>query len=496
MSSGLVATRFSREAELGLMWLGGGLFLLALWGMLIVGLINLLCAIVFAVPLLLLAVYDKESAVLWTLVYLVLLGDIRRLVAEVGTPPAFDPMLLVAPAVTVVLAVPFLFGLRLREPLSKAVLALLMIMGCEVVNPKQGGVGIGLSGVFFYIIPVMWFWIGRGLGSVALVEKIIYRVVLPLGLCAGVLGLCQNYIGFPPYQQAWINAVSKVYTSLYVGSSVRAFGFSVSAAEYATLLELSIATVVAAYFALHRSWIIALPILATALLLSGGRGLTIKLVVVLCILWGVRNGRRLNIAKLIGIAVLGSTSLTGLSLVAGHFALAPGQRGDSAAQDALTHQLSGLAHPFDKRYSSAGLHSNMVTTGLLEGITTPLGHGLGATTFTAQKFGADSAGGSSELDFSDMFISLGLAGGLLYLGVSFLGIRGALRYSRETTMKVGLPVLAILVATLGGWLLEGQYSTCSLVFFILGSLVYRNSEGSACNSPALLLTKQSLPDCS
>jgi hypothetical protein len=178
------------------------------------------------------------------------------------------------------------------------------------------------------------------------------------------------------------------------------------------------------------------------------------------------------------MVVLGALSVASLSLVAAHFASPAdaGQHGSSSAQDALAHQLGGLAHPFDKRYSSAGLHSNMVVSGVIEGIMSPLGHGLGSTTFAAQKFGTDSDGGSSELDFSDMFISLGLVGGLLYLGVSILGIRAALRYVRETQLHIGLPVLAILISTLGGWLIQGQYSTCSIVFFILGSLVYQGSE--------------------
>lgn len=481
MSSAFFESGVRKEAELGLMWVGGGLLLIVLWLMLIAGQISLLCAVFLAVPLLLLAVFDKESAVVWTFIYLVLLGDIRRIVAEIAAPSTFDPLLLVAPAVTAVLVIPLLPGLRLREPLSKAVLALLVVMGLEVVNPKQGGLSIGLSGVFFYVIPVIWFWIGRSLGSVALVKRIIYKVVLPLGICAGILGLCQNFVGFLPYQQAWITTVGRVYTSLYVGSSVRAFGFSVSAAEYATLLEFSIAVAVAAYLASHRIWIGALPILATALLLSGGRGLTIKLVVVLSALWVVRRGKKLNAATLAGMAVLGALSLASLSLIAAHFASPAdaAQNGSSAAQDALAHQLGGLAHPLDERYSSAGLHSNMVVTGIVEGIMSPLGHGLGSTTFAAQKFGADSDEGSSELDFSDMFISLGLVGGLLYLGVSIFGIRAALRYVRGTQLHIGLPVLAILISTLGGWLIEGQYSTCSIVFFILGSVVYQESGSGA-----------------
>jgi hypothetical protein len=380
--------------------------------------------------------------------------------------------------VTVVLVVPVLLDLKLREVLSKAILALLVVMGLEILNPRQGGLSIGLSGVFFYMIPVMWFWIGRSVGSAALVKRIIYRIVLPLGIYAGILGLCQNFVGFLPYQQAWITTVGRVYTSLYVGSSVRAFGFSVSAAEYATLLEVSIAVAVAAYLTSHRIWIGAVPLLATALLLSGGRGLTIKLVIVLSVLWVVRRGKRLNVPTLAGMVVLGALSVASLSLVAAHFASPAdaGQHGSSSAQDALAHQLGGLAHPFDKRYSSAGLHSNMVVSGVIEGIMSPLGHGLGSTTFAAQKFGTDSDGGSSELDFSDMFISLGLVGGLLYLGVSILGIRAALRYVRETQLHIGLPVLAILISTLGGWLIQGQYSTCCIVFFTLGSVVYEGSE--------------------
>jgi hypothetical protein len=142
----------------------------------------------------------------------------------------------------------------------------------------------------------------------------------------------------------------------------------------------------------------------------------------------------------------------------------------------LAHQLGGLAHPFDQKYSSAGLHSNMVLTGFAEGVKSPLGHGLGSTTFAVRKFGSDSDQGSSELDFSDMCISLGVVGGALYIAVAAFGIRAALRYVRETRLRIGLPVLAILIATLGGWLIEGQYSTCSIVFFILGTLVHREME--------------------
>lgn len=480
MSSMSSTSALGRDLEIGATWAAGGVLVVLLWLLLITGQVNILCAVVVAIPLLTLAVVKREAAVLWTLVYLVLLGDIRRVVAQIAAPGAFDPLLLVAPAVTVVLVIPVFANLRLADPLSKAVLGLLLVMVLEIVNPRQGPISVGLSGVFFYIVPLMWFWLGRSFGAPDLVRKIIYNVLLPLALMAGLIGICQTFIGFLPYQQAWISEVGRVYTSLYVGTSVRAFGFSTSAAEYATLLEFAISLAVAAFLASRRSWSLAIPILAGALLLSGGRGLTIKIVIALPVLWLVRRGQKITVVTIASMAVLASLALVSVSLIAGRFASSTeGQRGSSAAQEAMSHQMGGLAHPFDEKYSSAGLHSNMVTNGFLEGFTNPLGRGLGSTTFAAQKFGSDSDGGSSELDLSDMFIALGLVGGVLYFSVVVLGVRAAFRYVRTTPWQTGLPVFAILIATLGGWLIGGQYSTCSVVFFLLGCVVY---PGTAANT--------------
>src|ERR1700733_8949409 len=108
MSTELVTSGLRRETELLWMWLGGGLLLIVLWGLLVAGQVSLLSTVVIAITLLLLAVYDKKSAVLWTLVYLILLGDIRRIVAQIAAPSTFDPLLLIAPVVTTVLVVPLL----------------------------------------------------------------------------------------------------------------------------------------------------------------------------------------------------------------------------------------------------------------------------------------------------------------------------------------------------------------------------------------------------
>jgi hypothetical protein len=164
----------------------------------------------------------------------------------------------------------------------------------------------------------------------------------------------------------------------------------------------------------------------------------------------------------------------GIGFVASHFASSgdePAQN-QSAVQDALSHQAGGLSHPFDEHYSTAGIHETLMIRAIAQGFTYPIGHGLGSTTSAGVKFGEGTASGSSEVDFSDMFISLGLVGGILYLYIIFATGRAALRYSQAVKLSVSLPVLAILICSLASWLIGGQYSTSSMIFFIIGGLVY------------------------
>jgi hypothetical protein len=480
-TKGTTGPHLRARTQLGPLWVGGLLLSSALWLLMISGHLNLLCAVLLAGLFLLVYLCDKAIAITVVFGYLILLGDIRRILAVLVGQPSLDLLLLIAPGMAALLAMPLFFPLRLKESLSKAMLALLVLMAVEIANPSQGGISIGFSGAFFYLVPVLWFWIGRSMGSPALVERLLYRLVLPLALLAAVLGLAQSFLGFLPYQQVWITSVvSSVYSSLYVGSSIRPFGFSVSAAEYATLLEFSIAAIVAAFLASRRVWLLAIPVLATALLLASGRGTMIKLTMTLPIVWVISKNIRFRLRTLIGIAVLAVASLICLSFVSSR--LAPpanaNAQNDSAAQSALTHQLSGLAHPFDQRYSSAGLHSTMIFNGILEGFLHPLGRGLGATTIAAVKFSGNDPPsiGSSEFDLSDVFTDLGAIGGLLYLAIAVLTARAALRYLRTTPRPISLPVLAILVSTLGAWLIAGQYSTCSLLFFLIGALVYPENQ--------------------
>lgn len=448
--------------------------------------LNTLFAAAFAVSLLIVAIRSRAAAAICSLTYLLLLGDIRRIVSWIGGPPASDLLLIVGPFVAVVLATPLLLRVRLRDPLSKAMLLLLVIMILEIVNPIQGGISVGLAGAIFYIAPVCWFWVGRQYASPQVIEAFLYRALFPLGTVAAVLGLIQTFLGFLPWEQAWIDQVKSTYTALYLGGTIRAFGFATSSAEYTSLMAMALVGICAAAFAGRKSWLAALPVLLMGVLLASSRGYVVKVILAIAVAWVFRKETAVSAVKVIRLGVLALAGLVAVSFLASHFASGedPSGSDQSAARNAISHEASGLAHPFDSRYSTAGIHGQMVTGAIADAIARPLGAGLGATTAAAGKFGNDSdedsvAIGSSEVDFTDMLLSLGVAGGLTYLFIIFSAFRASIFYLKRVPAPISLPLMAILVVLIGSWMIGGQYGISSIVCFILGALARNRDSGAA-----------------
>ena len=85
------------------------------------------------------------------------------------------------------------------------------------------------------------------------------------------------------------------------------------------------------------------------------------------------------------------------------------------------------------------------------GVTSPLGAGPGATNLAVARLGGDPTVGSTEIDVSNAFVSLGLLGGLTFLGILLLGFTAVVRRYLAGE-ALALPVLALLVVCLGQWL--------------------------------------------
>ncbi len=433
--------------------------------------LNNLVAVLFFAALLILTVVNKRLSILATLIYLFLLGDIRRVVGTLVGFPALDPLLLVGPGISAVLALPMFLRLRLQDSLSKAVFALMVVMALEIVNPRQGSIAVGVAGAMFYLVPLLWFWIGRQYGDDALLRMVIYRVVIPVGVLAAILGAVQTYIGFLPWEKVWIAAVADHYKALNLGNGfIRSFGFSVNSVEYIDLLLVASTCAAAAFFSGKRPYGLLVPALGAALFLASSRTALLRFLFAAAAAWALSSrGGRGWVTRLVVALSLGAGLLV-FSIA--HVSSSDGKAGQSSAASASAqHQLQGLSHPLDSRYSTAGLHSQMFSRGILAGFTNPIGNGLGSTTLASSKLGGDeSAAGSSEVDISDAFISMGVIGGGIYLTVIVLIVRRALAFSTSAPRSVGLPAVGLLAALIGAWIALGQYAISPTVWLLIGIL--------------------------
>jgi hypothetical protein len=409
-------------------------------------------------------IFAPSTAALLMLGFLALQGDFRRILISISSLQNNDPVLLVGPALafSLVVAAHYRGGLSFSTMTSKLVLFLMIVMGFQIFNPEQGGIVIGLSGGLFYLVPLLWFWVGQQWGSPDTVTTLCKNIALPLGGLAILLGFYQIVFGLLPYQQAWVDAVG--YASLHVGDRIRPLGFFTSSAEYISFV--AICTTILIAMILHR-WqpvlLIGIGIAAAALFLASSRSAVVMLAVATTVLWAIQGSSITTVVPRLLISLAGITALgyVGLS----H--LASADVSDDVAP-LIQHQTQGLLNPADDSKSTAGLHASMVLDGILDGITNPLGRGLGSTAKGAAKYGGST--GSTELDISNAFSSLGLLGGTLYLTLVvrvFYTACGNWFLNRDLKSLV---LLGIVVVGFGQWLIGGQYSTAALFWFCIGAI--------------------------
>jgi hypothetical protein len=452
---------------------GGALSALFL-GLLLIfhGYYNIVAGAIYLSLFLLIAYWNRPFSLIVVTAYTYLLGDLRRIMDYTGEIPPLDPLLLVSPLFALLLVLPVLMDLKLRDPVQKAILGLMTIMILEIFNPIQGPVIVGIGGAMFYLVPIFWFWLGWRYGSLTLLRRLIFHVMVPLGAIAAIMGIIQTYVGYLPWQLEWLDKVGSHIHAMHLGNGVlRAVGFSVNGIEFITLLMTSLVTCVALFFAGKRPYLLLAPPLAFALFLSSSRTSVVFSLFGMAIAWSVksRNSKvwvpRLVFALIIGIGALGFAVTH-----AAESADASGAGASNTAAGLSTqHQVEGLAHPLDARHSTAGLHSQMFLGGIINGFISPLGRGIGITTLAAGKLGnGDTPAGSSEMDISDIFTATGVIGGFLYLYIMWLVVKRLLHLVQSAPKELSLPMAGILAALFGNWLGMGRYGQTTWLWLAIG----------------------------
>ena len=398
------------------------------------------------------------------LVYLALIGGLRRWIIPIVGYSGNDPLLLVVPVVLIARAMTLRKqkGIHHSSRLTKLTLWLLGVMLLQACNPLQEEIAVGIGGIVFYVIPLLWFFVGRQYGTVG-GTRLLLRTIVVIGILAASYGLYQTWFGFNAGETAWLNEMKsrEGYQALNVGVT-RAFSFFTSASEYAAFLAVAFIVLWAAF--LQGSWtsIVPLPLLAVALFLESSRGIVVLTLFASSVIWAVQGrSRPVWIAR--GIVAL----VVGFCGLAWSVSQLEDQEFDERIEPLIGHQMEGFSDPFGEDSTATG-HADRVQNGILYGITHPWGAGLGATTIAAGKFGSTDLG--TEGDLSNLFVSLGIVGGVLYAAVIFMALKTALEFWRLTRHWISLSIVGILVVQIMNWLNTGQYSTVMLIWFLMGSM--------------------------
>jgi hypothetical protein len=273
-----------------------------------------------------------------------------------------------------------------------------------------------------------------------------------------VYGLGQSVFGLLPWDRSWVNVAG--YTALHVGNSLRPFGTFSSNAEYAAYLAIAIVVAVAMAFGRRRVAVMAVPILAVAVLVASIREVVIATLIAIAVMLGL---------KAIGDWPRLALILAGIGgLVVALWTFGPvietGAR--AAGNPLLVHQVGGLLHPFDPDQSTLPLHWDRIVAGLSSAVDHPLGSGTAVTTLAASKLGAQAV--PTDVDVANVFVSLGIPGGGLYVAMLVAIAWKTLALYRATRQVVVLGVVGVLIVTLGQWLNGGEYAVAPLVWFLVG----------------------------
>ena len=394
-------------------------------------------------------------------VWLTSLGFLRRLVSEWSPAGATDVLLLVGPAAIVVL---FLLAIRRgafrnRSTFANALLVLSLLILLEAVNPLQRNLIAGVAALLFVLVPTMGFWIGRVLCDDRTLKRVLVIVAL-FSVAEAFYGLLQSFRGFPTWDSAWISTHEQQYAALYVGNVIRPFASFSSAAEYSFYLAFGLLVWVAV--AARRSRLFgaaAALLLATAIFYASGRGIVVLLVAAAGLAVAARRG--------LPLAFAGATAAAFLALVpfvAGYFNR-PGSESD-AAPTLVSHQVGGLANPFDPQQSSLGAHFTLMKFGVVSAFHHPLGQGIEGVTIAGSKFGGSSQ--ITEADPSNIGVALGVPGLLLYLIVLGAGFLQAYRLAVARRDALALVALAITTVMVLQWFNGGQYSVALMLWLVVG----------------------------
>jgi len=383
--------------------------------------------------------------------WLVVLGTARRLVSWYSVDLAHDPLLLVAPAGLATLSIQSwrAGAFRRWSVLGALVAALSVVALLEVFNSRQGPLRAGVVGLLFWLVPMLWFWVGRAFGGARVLRATLW-LFAGAGVVSAVYGLLQALVGFPPWDDQWIR--DHGYAALFIGNPAlggsRPFAFASSAVEYGLTVALGRAAVLAGCAALC----------VAAIAVSGVRTAVVTLFAAFIVCVVIRLRPRAPVV----LGVLGVILVSYAAL----WVVDAGSWNTNGTVGSMRRIVVGLRNPFNEADSTLPGHLRLARSGFERGWHEPLGMGTGTTHRSDEGYAHFTQ--DTEFDVSNGAVAFGIAGIVLTGAALVWGFALAAARAWRRPDLVHLATVGLLVISFRFWWNGGHYALAPLLWFLLG----------------------------
>jgi hypothetical protein len=379
------------------------------------------------------------------LVFLPFMYFLRRQVLHFNEFSKTDPILLFPPLVTIAMFLGFIifytadfYRYLQRSLLMKLLLALQLIYFLEIFNPLQGSILVGLAGAMYFMIPMLWVFMGLLLEEADI--RRIFKLIIVIGAITAAYGVYQHFFGLSDVEK--YEAESKNFF-LTIGAKVRIMS------TFSSMGDFSLYSSIAAFLAFAHYWRTK-----TSLLYLGPMGLA-----VCSIFWGSVRAAMFSLAfSIIMFLIVHAESrpqvllrATMACVVVGSlygylYTFTPKEIWEvSRSKDPfVVHSIAGLAHPTEESSFNLRLENwaYIVKSSFLE---YPAGRGLGSTTVAARKFEGEEARTVDSMFFELMYGSSPL-GAFLLLLITLVVFRDLMTLTIESAEPFSLRVTFGLLA--------------------------------------------------
>lgn len=388
-----------------------------------------------------------EVGVAALLIYLPFMGVIRRYIYSFNSYVNFDPILIISTVLTLFMF-SYIFIFYNEEIMKKTkdngllkyFTYFVALFALECLNPFQGGLAMGFSGIMYIVTPMLWFYFGFFLPTKRM-ESLLYMIIV-IGIITSIYGLHQIYYGLFPFEEYWVKYGG--FTACKIGGFLKAFSTFMSPQEFAWYLLIACAISFMYLFKklfMYPLWIIGFIVLMYGVFMTSTRSAIFFFLFLIGVFFALKlkNWKKaliVNILFFIAIVV----ALPKINLQTGSVS--------SAKEANLRHLAVGVKNPLAKE-STLWNRVQAAKWTIEEMGSTPFGRGTGVITEGSTKFGGQRVGGGEIWQLS-VVGACGIPGLILYLIVIYWLIKVSVALIKKDSNTYLAPaVLAIWLAVVG-----------------------------------------------